>query len=287
MAPFTSFQSRCCILPTLLLATRATALFQAGSSPAIHDLLTNPPPTTCPVLQDGATSNTFPWTHNPTCADAVLPSPFGDGHLGVHRDLCVYTNAAFHGGRGLSIITTPETAAELSYEVFEADFDDTPNLHPPWVQKEATGKGQGLFATHPIAAGDTFMLKPPVLFVSKDALVTPSRSRKNLLFRTAVEQLPEKSRDMVMGLSTGWRGGKEDVGDVQEELIGELVSVNAVRTRVWDGTGHLVLVPEAAVSLVPVSSRTKELHADCGNTEDKPRVSTERILSLQRLYPCL
>jgi hypothetical protein len=38
------------------------------------------------------------------------------------------------------------------------------------------------------------------------------------------------------------------VGDVQEELIGDLVGVNAVRVRVWDGVGHLVLVPEAAVS---------------------------------------
>jgi len=114
--------------------------------------------------------------------------------------------------------------------------------------KEAKDKGQGLFATRSIAAGDTIILKAPVLFVSKEVLATPSRARKNLLLRTAVEQLPEKSRGLVMGLSTGGRGGERDVGDVQEELIGDLVGINAVRVKVWDGVGHLVVVPEVAVS---------------------------------------
>jgi hypothetical protein len=206
MSAILPFRLQYCLLPTLLLATGATALFQTGFSPAIQDAFINPPPTTCPVIQDGATSNTFPWTHNPTCINAVLPSPEGDGHLGIHRDFCVYTNAAFNSGRGISLVTTPETAAELTAEVFSPYFDDAANLNPPWEMKEAKGKGQGLFATRKIAAGDTIILKAPVMFVSKEVIMTPSRARKNLLFRTAVEQLPEKSRGLVMGLSTGGRG---------------------------------------------------------------------------------
>jgi hypothetical protein len=278
----TSTQSRSYILPTLLLATSATALFQTGSSPAIQDPLINPPPTTCPVVQDGATSNTFPWTHIPLCVDAVLPSPEGDSHQGIHRDFCVYTNAAFNNGRGLSLVTTPETAAELTFDVFSPYFDDTPNFDPPWEVKEAKGKGQGVFATRSIAAGDTLILKSPMLFVNKEVLVTPNRARRNLLLRTAVEQLPEKSRNLIMGLSTGWRGGEEDVGDVQEELIGDLVSVNAVRVRVWDGVGHLAVVPEAAVSAA-LSNRVRFLYAlesgNCVHDSRKSRITWSWVVT--------
>lgn len=240
------------ILPSLiLLAARASALFQTGTSPAIQDPFLNPPPTTCPVLQDGATTNTFPWTHNPTCVDAVLPSrDAAQQHTGTHRQFCVYTNAAFNSGRGLSLVTTPETAAELTFEVFAPYFNDTVNVHAPWEVRDAEGKGKGLFATREVAAGDTLILKSPVLFVSKEVLGTPSRARRNALLRTAVEQLPEERRKLVMGLSVGGRGGTEDVGDVVEDLIRDIVEGNGIGMRVGDGSAHLMVVPEAAVSAV-------------------------------------
>jgi hypothetical protein len=236
------------LLPTLLLATYATALFQTGSSPAVHDPLTKPLPTTCPVVQDGATTNTFPWTHNPICVKAVVPLPEGNGHQGTHFHFCVYTNTVFNSGRGLSLITTPESAAELTADVFSPYFDDTLNVDSLWEMKDVKGKGKGLFATRPITAGTTLIFKSPVLFVSKEALAISSRQHRSLLLRTAVNQLPEESRRLVMELSIGGRGGERDVGDVTEELIGDLVGVNAVRVKIWDGTSHLAVVPEAAVS---------------------------------------
>jgi hypothetical protein len=248
MSSFQLFSPRYAYLATLLLVTQATALFQTGTSPAIQDPLINPPSTSCPVVQDGATTNTFPWTHSPICAEIIVPSPESDAHQGMQRNFCVYTNALFNNGRGLSLITTPEVAAELTAEVFSPYFDESPNYNLPWEMKEATGKGKGLFATRPITAGDTLILKSPVLFVSREMMATPSRQHRSVLLRTAVSQLPEESRKLVMELSSGGRGGEGDVGDVAEELIADLVGVNAVRVKGWDGTGLLAVVPEAAVS---------------------------------------
>ncbi|KAF1958018.1 SET domain-containing protein [Byssothecium circinans] len=223
------------ILPFLWIITRTTALFQTGLSPSIQDPLTNPPPTTCPVAQDGTTSNTFPWSTNPTCVQAVLPTSEDSGHLGVRRQFCVYTNIFFNSGRGISLVTTPEVAAELTREVFQDYETPIPGL-TPWTQKAVEGKGEGLFAEREIEAGETLILKSPVLFVMREALSTPSRSRRHLLLETAVRQLPERTREMVRGLSR--RGGGYEIEDV--------VNVNAVRVKVWDGSSHLVVVPEAA-----------------------------------------
>lgn len=229
------------IIP-LLLATPTTALFPTGFSPAIQDGLVRQAPNTCPVAQDGSTSNTFPWTHNPTCVQAVIPSAGDHGHLGVHQDICVYTNTAFNSGRGISLVTTPEVAAELMSTVFEPYAADVAG-ESAWEMRETEGKGKGLFATRRIKAGQTLILKSPVLFVSKPALETPSRQRRHLLLTTAVNQLPEKTREMVMGLSR--RGGGFEIEDI--------INVNSVRVKVWEGTSHLVIVPEAAVSSSPAS----------------------------------
>ncbi|KAF2251968.1 SET domain-containing protein [Trematosphaeria pertusa] len=238
MSPSSSAFSRLLppsLLVPLLLATRATALFETGSSPAIQDPLVNPPPTTCPVLQDGITSNTFPWTHNPTCVTAVLPSTGDHGHLGVHQDFCVYTNTNFNSGRGISLVTTPEVAAELMSETYSPFFEEVAS-ESSWEMKETASKGMGLFAKRNIKAGETLILKSPALFIARDALDTPSRSRRRLLIETAVKQLPEKTRELVMVLSR--RGGQSEYEDI--------IHTNSHRAKVWDGSSHLVLVPEAA-----------------------------------------
>ncbi|KAF2646373.1 SET domain-containing protein [Massarina eburnea CBS 473.64] len=225
-------------LAPFLLIAHTTALFQTGTSPAIQDSLTNPPSTICPVAQDGTTSDTFPWSINPTCVHAILPSDeesLTGQHLGVRRHFCVYTNTYFNSGRGISLITTPETAAELTREVFQ-DYETSLSGTTTWVQREVEGKGKGLFANRRIEAGETLIMKSPVLFVSKEALSTPSRYRRHLLLETAVKQLPERTREMVMRLSR--RGGEDEIEDV--------LNVNAVRVKVWEGSSHLVVVPEAA-----------------------------------------
>jgi hypothetical protein len=230
------------VVPFLLVA-QTTALFPTGSSPAIQDPLINPPSTICPVAQDGATSNTFPWSVNPICVHAILPSEI-EPRIGIKREFCVYTNTAFNSGRGFSLVTTPEVAAELTNDVSQQSAT-TVSGNVSWEMKEIEGKGKGLLAKRAIEAGETLILKSPVLFVSREVLSLPSRQRKHLLLEKAVGQLPEKTGDMVLALSR--RGG--------EGVIEDVINVNAVRTKVWEGTPHLVVVPEVAVSVASPVSR--------------------------------
>ncbi|KAF2873778.1 hypothetical protein BDV95DRAFT_541144 [Massariosphaeria phaeospora] len=227
------------LLSTLLachLPSLTSALFLTGSSSAVQDPFINPPSTTCPVSQDGATSDTFFWTHNPTCVTVVLPSSSESG-LGTHQDFCAYTNAVFASARGISFVTTPETAASLTAEIFRPFEDGIAWERELYEEKETEGKGAGLFATMEIKAGDTLIKKTPVLFVAKEVLVTPSRSRRALVLDTAVRQLPERTRNAFMGLA-------KSLG--KEEAIEDIVLTNGFGVKVWDGTSHLVVVPEAA-----------------------------------------
>ncbi|PVI04231.1 SET domain-containing protein [Periconia macrospinosa] len=224
------------LLAHILFTTQANALFRTGISPAIQDPVTNPPLKICPVAQDGATSNTFPWTINPTCLQTVIPDEKQDhGHIGTHETFCVYTNTEFHAKRGISLITTPEVAAELTYTTFEP-YESLSADPAPFAQKHIEGKGEGLFATRDISEGDALMLNSPVLFVHRHALETPSRQRRHTLLRTAIDQLPKKTKDSFMALSR--QGGEYEIEDI--------INVNSMRVKVWDGSSHLVVVPEAS-----------------------------------------
>lgn len=134
-------------------------------------------------------------------------------------------------------MTTPEVAAELMSETYSPFFEEVAS-ESSWEMKETASKGMGLFAKRNIKAGETLILKSPALFIARDALDTPSRSRRRLLIETAVKQLPEKTRELVMVLSR--RGGQSEYEDI--------IHTNSHRAKVWDGSSHLVLVPEAAVS---------------------------------------
>ena len=221
---------------------------EIGSSPQIQDAFLNPPPRECPVLQDGLTTNSFPWTHPPTCLPLIIPASTGS-HSGLHQTFCVYTNTAFRNGRGISIITSPKTAAELSSEVWETGVGHTaaPETGSQWESKETEGKGIGLFAKRTLESGETLILQSPVLIVSREVLSSVSHSRRSALLEKAVAQLPPKSRDLIMNLSR--RGG--------DSVIEDILNVNAIRAAVWDQTPHLLVVPEAAVRwLLPHTNQT-------------------------------
>src|SRR5262245_18771067 len=56
-----------------------------------------------------------PWTHRPYCADTAY---------------CVFTNSMFQGNHGISIITTPKTAANSLHQI-ETSFR-VPFASPPY-----------------------------------------------------------------------------------------------------------------------------------------------------------
>lgn len=204
-----------------------------GQSPQIQDGFLYPVPATCPVSQDGVTSTAFPWTHAPTCLSLMSPA---SESASVY---CVYTNAAFNDGRGISVVTTPESAAELGSEVWETGVGRGRAEEGLWEARQVEGKGLGLFAKRGIDPGETVILESPVLVVSRDGLASTHPSQTQALLEKAVEQLPARTRDVVMALSR--RGGENQIGD--------MLNVNSMGAKVWDGTSHLIVVPEAAVCL--------------------------------------
>ena len=234
------------VATALLLSTARAEHFDTAISPVVQDGLVNTAPTTCPVAQDGYTSNTFPWTHNPTCVDAVLPSS-DDTDLDIHQTFCTYTNARYNNGRGVSFVATPETAASVTSETFglgigglEGQVGEEMGM---WEVKETESKGLGLFVKKDVAAifaGESVIVKTPVLFVSEALLQTPSTPGRETLLSSAVEQLPAQTRDMVLSL------------DRSGDSIQDMISTNGIAVKwpwVDDVPKLLAVVPEVAVSI--------------------------------------
>jgi hypothetical protein len=236
------------VLSALLFSSTATAeLFYTAISHSIHDGLINKAPTTCPVAQDGYTYNTFPWTHYPTCVNVVLPRKEEEG-LGVHQTFCTYTNANYNNGRGISVVVSPDVAASITFESFgmavgglEGQIGEEMGM---WEVKNTENRGKGLFAKKDIAAifaGESLIIKTPVLFVAKQLLQTPSTTRRELVLNRAIEQLPERTKKTVKGLAKSW-GGSEAF---------DLVKTNGVEIK-WPWVNEvpqlLAVTPEVAVS---------------------------------------
>jgi hypothetical protein len=242
------------ILPALLFsfATKAE-LFATASSPAIQDGLINKAPTVCPIAQDGYTSNTFPWTHNPTCIDVVLLNEVvyedEDESPDINKTFCAYTNRNYNNNRGISFVVTPEVAASITAETFGMGIGGLDGMlgeeMGTWEVKAAGTKGKGMFAKKDVAgifAGESVVIKTPVLFVDRTVLEVPSASRRQLLMGKAVEQLPEETKGPVEKLDFNIDGTWEDI-----------VMTNGVGVKwpwVDDVPELLAIIPEVAVSLI-------------------------------------
>jgi hypothetical protein len=237
------------VLSALLFSSATMAeLFQTAISPAVQDGLINAAPTTCPVAQDGYTYNTFPWTHNPTCVNAVLPREHEKG-FGIHQLFCAYTNVNYNNGRGISFVVSPEIAASVTFETFgmavgglDGEIAEDMGM---WEVKSTKDRGKGLFAKTDIAAvfaGESLIITSPVLFVSKQILEIQSTTQKALVLSTAVEQLPERTRNIVKDLAKSW--GESEAVDI--------VKTNGVEIK-WPWVDEvpqlLTVTPEVAVSL--------------------------------------
>jgi hypothetical protein len=113
-----------------------------------------------------------------------------------------------------------------------------------WEVKNTENRGKGLFAKKDIAAifaGESLIIKTPVLFVAKQLLQTPSTTRRELVLSRAIEQLPERTKKTVKGLAKSW-GGSEAF---------DLVKTNGVEIK-WPWVNEipqlLAVTPEVAVS---------------------------------------
>jgi len=141
----------------------------------------------------------FPWTHKPICGETLSDS--GD-------QFCIYTNASFGNGRGISILTTPAVAEEFAAL---PPFQDATALSSkginanlsaeerPWYTAALPGKGIGMLASRPLQRGDLITAYTPSLLAHiGDQFFTEEREK---LLRLGLDQLPPTSRDTYLALA--------------------------------------------------------------------------------------
>ncbi|CAI4211906.1 unnamed protein product [Parascedosporium putredinis] len=160
------------------------------------DPLTWTPPTCGPSLVGGfgsKPSEWFPWTHRPYCADTQY---------------CVFTNAHFQNGIGVSIITTPEDAAgtlDKLEESFTIPLQRPRGGAPLYKVVDMPGRGKG--ATK--------------LFQGKK------------LLETAVDQLPRGHAIRSLAMST----------NTTERVVEDLLRTNSFGMSL-ENRSTMVLFPE-------------------------------------------
>lgn len=259
---------------SLLTATTATRSHQPDlnyrthCTPQMPQGLLPPHLFTCPLPMTTAPSNPLalsPWTHPPLCVSAAPGKQLKDPHLKTGwvdtrsnktDQYCVYTNAR-HGLGGLSIITTPEAAAQITAVVNEMPLDPLawePSVAESFNLTDSTrgkrerqpfkigpieGKGLGVVATRfiprmtPIAT-DYASLVLDLRFPE----VVPRKAGYGVL-HAAADRLIEPHKK-VYGLG---RGGNKFAEDVVEDVV----RTNAFHAELMGGM-YGALFPMISVS---------------------------------------
>lgn len=169
---------------------------------------------TCPLPVDDRTADKTgswsPWSVHPTCAYPADES----------SKYCLYTHTALHGGADISIITTPEIAAEAVALLEDPDprwYKWNEPVAPehggeePYELKEIPGKDIGVVATRRIRRGEVVLSDTAAVI----SMLNPPRgvlpAHKSVLAQKAYLQLGEEGQGMIAALSGGERGGVEGI----------------------------------------------------------------------------
>ncbi|OCT44574.1 hypothetical protein CLCR_05848 [Cladophialophora carrionii] len=177
----------------------------------------------------------FPWTHKPVCTEYLD---------GIGDQLCVYTNATFSNGRGISIFTTPRIAQEFAalppFQDPESLSSRGINAEPdvptqPWYTALIRGKGMGMLAARPLQRGDLITAYTPYLLAHMENVL--STHDREYYLRLAVDQLPPASRNIYLGLAKMYNDPSVVAQDV--------VKANAFEIQIG-GLMHLAVFPESS-----------------------------------------
>ncbi|KAF2840060.1 SET domain-containing protein, partial [Patellaria atrata CBS 101060] len=164
--------------------------------------------------------------------------------------LCIYTDADYQNGRGMSILTTPDIASFVArhsraYGSYPYDISYRQKL-PFFDQKrikyqliEKPGRGIGVFANGTFRPGEIILNSYPTIAIHQKAIhVLPHNIRQAMQWHT-MSQLPKKTQDLTRSLAKQGRGDDE---------IEDLLKTNAIgQSYAWDDENrHTILAPEIA-----------------------------------------
>jgi len=162
----------------------------------------------------------------------------------IDKKFCIYTNSR-HGGRGYSIVTTPETAAD-SAGILDMDVQAThlvggeeDTSGAPYKLVDVPGKGKGMVATRRIAKYEQIMVDFASLVVDVSfASLVPAWTGYQLL-RLATARLSDPGSVLELDKSNS------DALDPIENVL----RTNAFSTYL-SGEAHMAVYPVVSVSLL-------------------------------------
>jgi hypothetical protein len=173
-----------------------------------------------------------PWTHKKQCLE-------DDEN---YQEYCVYTNANFANGRGISFFTTRSITKQvesLPAFVQQGVHDNTNKFDdPPWEVRNVPGRGNGLFATRTLHRGDEIIAATPVGVYHQDAFI-PDRPIGYEYLRKTFDQLPNATREIILRTAANNQG----------DPIMERINTNAFLGE-FEGAPHFLFYPETAVGSI-------------------------------------
>ncbi len=202
----------------------------------------------CPLAFEDVTRAGLqsPWTHPPHCITSERGTP--------SNKICVYTSSTFNQNKGLSIITTPETAASIFDSVREplatyrnrrhlAENHDDTSLS--YAVKDIPNKGRGVVAARNISQFEVIMVGFPAIIVDDDLIPRSGAPPEGTsgLFQLALERLGDPERVVSLAQSMG----------TDMHVVEDVVRTNAFGISI-NGRGQKALFPEVAVSRPEFSS---------------------------------
>ncbi|KAK3321969.1 hypothetical protein B0H66DRAFT_638475 [Apodospora peruviana] len=198
----------------------------AVSVPAIFQPYTGSGSGICPPAVDDQSADWSPWAHKPYCV-TTAPRRAGD----QAKKFCAYTNSR-HGSRGLSLVTTPEAAADSTVILDEYMPPYDVGEEKPFKVVEVPNKGLGVVATRHISRYEEIMVDYASLAVEITfASLVPAKTGYRVL-HLAVDQLADP--ESILGL------GKSN--DLAADEIENVLRTNAFHT-ILGGMPHMALYP--------------------------------------------
>ncbi|KAK0611292.1 hypothetical protein B0T14DRAFT_325294 [Immersiella caudata] len=211
---------------TLALALSLSLLTSSESCPLDS---TNPlqspkpastsPPQTCQKSQlrlSTPTTGFTPWTHRPTCTTV---SPKGD-------ELCVFTDATYFSGRGLSIVARPEVVDKFLQEGIFPGRQNRPNAKEKGDVKYQIlphpKMGTGLFVKpgKSYQAGEVILTDYPTLILPAEGFEGADADVLHEIMWQGLLQLPKEGRNATRNLA------KSKEANGVDEIV-DLVDTNA------------------------------------------------------------
>lgn len=211
-----------------------------------------------PLLSAQVSSQDADWQCSPSKAENAttqysstteLPQNEEDtsgGRTGPHTcagDYCVYAHPTFAAGRGIALITTPESAqalanlpvfSELADSVAATSFIQSASINvrsPATEVRSIPGKGRGLAVSHPIPRGTQVMAYTPALVLHRNLVDDLGRADQLRLLRDAVGRLPGAATRVAF-----WRQLGKTHAEGDDDIL-DIVMNNSFNLPLLPGTG--------------------------------------------------